>query len=109
MNKIGIVYHPMIKAAHSLAKELDEFLSSDGVAVWLCSAWDGENARAQVDGTDLILSIGGDGTILRAVQAVVPHLPQSQLTQDSQSQSPVLAHQPANCQDRSGLAPNFYQ
>jgi len=73
MNKIGIVYHPMIKAAYSLAKDLDEFLSSEGVSVWLCSAWDGEEARAQVDGTDLILSIGGDGTILRAVQAVVPH------------------------------------
>ena len=73
MNKIGIVYHPMIKAAYSLAKDLDEFLSSEGVSVWLCSAWDGDEARAQVDGTDLILSIGGDGTILRAVQAVVPH------------------------------------
>jgi len=73
MNKIGILYHPMIKAAYSLAKKLEEFLSSTGVSVWLCSAWEGEEARAQVNDTDLILSIGGDGTILRAVQAVVPH------------------------------------
>ena len=73
MNKIGILYHPMIKAAYSLAKKLEEFLSSTGVSVWLCSAWEGEKSRAQVNDTDLILSIGGDGTILRAVQAVVPH------------------------------------
>jgi len=73
MNKIGILYHPMIKAAYSLAEKLDEFLSSRGISVWLCSAWEGEKSRAQVNGTDLILSIGGDGTILRAVQAVVPH------------------------------------
>ncbi len=73
MNKIGILYHPMIEAAYSLAKKLDEFLTSEGVSVWLCSAWEGEKSRAQVSGTDLILSIGGDGTILRAVQAVVPH------------------------------------
>jgi NAD+ kinase len=73
MKKIGIVYHPMIKAAYSVAKEMEDFLSSRGVSVWLCSAWEGEEARAKVNGTELILSVGGDGTILRAVQAVVPH------------------------------------
>ncbi|MBF8304479.1 MAG: ppnK [Dehalococcoidia bacterium] len=40
--------------------------------VWSCSAWEVETARAQVNGTDLILSVGGDGTILRAAEAVVP-------------------------------------
>ena len=72
MKRIGILYHPMIEAAYSLAKKLDKFLGSGGVSVWLCSAWGGEKARAQVNNTDLILSIGGDGTILRAAQAVVP-------------------------------------
>ncbi len=72
MKRIGILYHPMIEAAYSLAKKLDKFLGSGGVSVWLCSAWEGEKARAQVNNTDLILSIGGDGTILRAAQAVVP-------------------------------------
>ena len=73
MKKVGIVYHPMIEAAYSLAKKLGEFLSSSGVSVWLCSAWEGEEARDKVDGTELILSVGGDGTILRAVQAVFPY------------------------------------
>jgi len=71
MKRIGILYHPMIEAAHSLAEKLEQFLGSRGVSVWLCSAWE-EVARAQVNNTDLILSIGGDGTILRAAQAVVP-------------------------------------
>ena len=44
------------------------------VFAWLCSAWEGEKIKAQVNDTDLILSIGGDGTILRAVQAVVPEV-----------------------------------
>jgi len=74
MKRVGILYHPMIEAAYSLAGKLEEFLASRGVSVWLCSAWEGEKARAQVNNTDLILSIGGDGTILRAAQAVVPHL-----------------------------------
>lgn len=72
MKRVGILYHPMIEAAHSLAEKLEEFLGSMGVSVWLCSAWEGEKARAQVNNTDLVLSIGGDGTILRAAQAVVP-------------------------------------
>ena len=72
MKRVGILYHPMIEAAYTLAKELERFLGSSGISVWLCSAWEGEKARAQVNNTDLILSIGGDGTILRAAQAVVP-------------------------------------
>ena len=72
MKRIGILYHPMIEAAYSLAQKLEKFLGSRGISVWLCSAWEGEKARTQVNNTDLILSIGGDGTILRAAQAVVP-------------------------------------
>ena len=72
VKRVGILYHPMIEAAYTLARKLDEFLGAKGISVWLCSAWEGEKARAQVAGTDLILSIGGDGTILRAVQAIVP-------------------------------------
>ena len=74
MKRIGILYHPKIEAAHTLGKELEGFLSSRGISVWLCSAWKEEKARAQVKDTDLILSIGGDGTILRAAQAVLPGL-----------------------------------
>lgn len=72
MNRIGIIYHPLKEAAGKLARELGESLESRGLSVWRCSAWEGDTARKQVDGTDLILSIGGDGTILRAAQAVVP-------------------------------------
>ena len=74
MKRVGILYHPMIEAAYTLAKEVEGFLGSSGISVWLCSAFEWETARAQVNGTDLIISIGGDGTILRTAQAVVPEL-----------------------------------
>ncbi len=73
MKRIGILYHPMIEAAYSLAEKLGKFLSSRKISVWVCSAWEGEKAKSQLDDTDLILSIGGDGTILRAAQVVAPH------------------------------------
>jgi len=72
VKKVGILYHPMNKAAYTLAKKLDEFLDAKSVSSWLCSAWEGEKARSQVNGTDLILSVGGDGTILRAAQVATP-------------------------------------
>jgi NAD+ kinase len=72
VKKVGILYHPMVEATQTKAGELGEFLNSRGISVWLCSAWDKEKARAQLNGTDLILTVGGDGTILRAAQVVIP-------------------------------------
>ena len=72
MKRVGILYHPMIERAYKLANELEKFLGSRGVSVWLCSAWEGEKAKAQLDNTDLILTTGGDGTILRAAQVALP-------------------------------------
>lgn len=66
VNKVGILYHPIVEAAYIKANEIQKFLASKGVSVWLCSAWEGEKAKAQRNNTDLILSVGGDGTILRA-------------------------------------------
>jgi len=71
LKRIGILYHPKIEAAYVLATELEKFLASSGVSVWLCSAWEGEQASAQLNNTDLMLTTGGDGTILRAAQVTL--------------------------------------
>jgi NAD+ kinase len=73
MKRIGILFHPLKDAACSLAWELTEFLRGQHLSVWQCSAWEWENALPQINGTDLIITIGGDGTILRAAQAIMPH------------------------------------
>ena len=69
-NKIGIIYHPKNKAAHDLANELKDLLSSQGISCWICSAWKSSELQQRVSGSDLILTTGGDGTILRTAQAV---------------------------------------
>ena len=74
VKKVGILYHPMVEATQIKAREIREFLDSSGVSVWICSAWEGEKAKAQLNNTDLVLSVGGDGTILRAAQIVVPEV-----------------------------------
>ena len=72
MKKIGLLYHPKVAATRKKAGELVKFLKSQGVQVWLCSAWEKEQACELMTGTDLLLTVGGDGTILRAVQSVIP-------------------------------------
>ena len=72
LKKVGILYHPMNESAGKLAKKLEQTLTQKGFTIWLCSSWDGESARTMLNGTELVLSIGGDGTILRAAQAVIP-------------------------------------
>ena len=72
MKKIGILYNPLASAAVALAGEIAEFLKSKGVGVWVGSVREEEQARAQLDGTELLISVGGDGTILRSSHVVVP-------------------------------------
>jgi NAD+ kinase len=72
VKRIGILYHPLREKARDLSEELQEFLSSRGVSSWRCSTRDEDKARAQISGTELVLGIGGDGTILRVARIVVP-------------------------------------
>ena len=75
MNKVGCCYHPKLpddlgrRVAEELCGVADPYVGE----TWLASAWDEEATRRHVPGTDLLLCIGGDGTVLRAARAVIPH------------------------------------
>jgi NAD+ kinase len=72
VKKIGVLYHPKVQATRDKARDIVTLLRDKGVAVWEESAWDTEKSRAQLGGTDLLITVGGDGTILRAAQIVIP-------------------------------------
>ncbi len=69
--KIGIAYHPLNNEAFKLAEELSAFLTAQGIVTWVCSAWEQADLKAKVKGSDLVLTTGGDGTILRVAQATI--------------------------------------
>ena len=72
MKRIGIIYHPKRVEAVKYSRQLDKLLKKAGVQTWLGSAWEPHELNTQAPGSDLVISIGGDGTILRAAKAIIP-------------------------------------
>jgi NAD+ kinase len=70
MKKIGLVYHPLNKFALDQSRSLASNIEARGLQYWLCSAWEPINIRTLLPETDLIITTGGDGTILRVAQVV---------------------------------------
>lgn len=66
---VGIFRHPHIPAAGPLASRIAQTLRHRGVEVWESQRLDGPDLAARVSGTDLLVTLGGDGSILRAARA----------------------------------------
>ncbi len=66
--RIGLLYHPRKPESLVLAGQLADFLAAQGCRVWSGSAWDEPGALAHVAGLELLITLGGDGTILRAAR-----------------------------------------
>ncbi len=73
MHKVGVTYHPKSDAARRVAEEIRARLVGRVHEVWLASAWDEAARSDHIAGTELVICCGGDGTVLRAARAVIPH------------------------------------
>jgi len=75
MKKVGCCYHPKLAEQLGLgtAEELMAIAGRHVDETWVAPAWDEEAVDARIPGTDLLLCVGGDGTVLRAARAAVLH------------------------------------
>ena len=72
MKRIGVLYHPKVQKTERFAHDIESFLQDKGIQAWIHSSWDEAGARMLLDNSDLIISVGGDGTILRVARIVFP-------------------------------------
>jgi NAD+ kinase len=73
VKKVGLLHHPKLPQSLDLAGEMAHDLEERGVSPWLGSAWDEEEAARHVGDFDLLITLGGDGTILRAARIAAQH------------------------------------
>ncbi|MFQ6101783.1 MAG: NAD(+)/NADH kinase [Anaerolineae bacterium] len=69
---IGILYNPRIAQAYSLAEEMAAWVEQRGRQAQICTANDA-SAVLRWRETKLVVTLGGDGSILRAARAAAPH------------------------------------
>ncbi|HHX43505.1 MAG TPA: NAD(+)/NADH kinase [Chloroflexi bacterium] len=72
MQRVGILYQPSRVESRRLAHTVHEVLDRHGVAVWQGSAEDEQALGEAATSLDLLITLGGDGTIVHAVHAVSP-------------------------------------
>jgi NAD+ kinase len=70
---IGLLYHPMISKSRDVAAEILEFLEGRGVSAWIGSGWDEAAVAEQAARLDMLITLGGDGSMLRAARMAAQH------------------------------------
>ena len=69
IQNIGLVYNPTINTALPLVEEIAAWLDGQGLTTWICT----RNQHPTLHNpADLLLTLGGDGSILRAIQQIAP-------------------------------------
>lgn len=65
---IGLLYHPKLAESRVMAAEIMEFIENLGATVWVSSSWSEEAITGRLQYLDLLITLGGDGSLLRAAR-----------------------------------------
>ncbi len=73
IKRMGVLAHPTRPQSAPVAQHIAATLAQRGLDVWQYSQWDDNTIQAEIDGTDMVVAIGGDGAMLRAARACAPY------------------------------------
>ena len=71
VRRIGFAYNPTIEAAVELRERAAGWVEMQGLEHWAAAAAEQDTLRERLPGTDVLVVLGGDGTFLRAAEAVI--------------------------------------
>jgi len=68
MKRIGLLHHPKLPASQPMAEKMARQVEECGLEAWLGSTWDVNAVSEEMASLDLLVTLGGDGSILRAAR-----------------------------------------
>ena len=71
--RVAVLYHPKKEATRPVADEIVGWLTVGGLEPWLGHTWDEAAVREHIAQLDLIIVLGGDGSMLRAARMAAGH------------------------------------
>jgi len=71
VQRIGFAYNPTTEAAHDLRERAEGWCRMHRIEHWAAQAQDFDVLCRELATTDILLVLGGDGTMLRAARAVI--------------------------------------
>lgn len=68
LTRIAVLHHPKVEATQGVARAISDWLQARGLTTWLAYTWDEALVRPEMIDVDLIIVLGGDGSVLRAAR-----------------------------------------
>lgn len=72
IKRMGVLAHPVRPQTAPVAERIARTLETFGLDVWYLGQWDEDDVRQKIAGTDMVVAIGGDGSMLRAARVCAP-------------------------------------
>ncbi len=66
--RVGVLYHPKLAESRVMAADMVEYIESLGALAWVRSGWDTPAIQEYLAESDLLITLGGDGSLLRAAR-----------------------------------------
>lgn len=70
---IGLLYHPKVPQTRVMVAEMMEFIEGFGVKTWVGESWNADTVKPHIAETDVLVTLGGDGSLLRAARMALGH------------------------------------
>jgi len=73
MRRIGVLYNPLSESSTQLSAVLADWLRERGLEVWRGLSHEGRAEPEVLEDIELLVALGGDGTVLRAAHLAIMH------------------------------------